>query len=174
MALPTQLTECSKSQWYTIKWWISWYVNYIFMVLETEKQAVAIHLPFFHTLSSTCDLSPAVTGFLRLPTLNAHTPLSEAVAQRGWRKAHLRTEGEFRFPSTVFRPLCIHFTLLSEEPASPVPTGQIASGWGKGVRMILWGHTGSVNRQGNFQPWLHCLAATSGNLFRLPCDCFFI
>lgn len=140
------------------------------MILKTEKQAVAIHLPFFHTLSSTCDPSPAVTGLLRLPTLT----LSEAAAQRGWRKAHLGTEGEFRFPSTVFRSLCIHLALLSEEPGSPVSTGQIASGWGKGVRMILWEHTGSVIREGNFQPWLQCLAATSGNLFRLPCDCFFI
>ena len=50
MVLPTQLTECSKSQWYTITWGISWYVNYIFMVLKTEKQALAIHLRFFHTL----------------------------------------------------------------------------------------------------------------------------
>ena len=37
-----------------------------------------------------------------------HAPLSEVAAQKGWRKAPLGTEGEFCFPPTVLRPLCIH------------------------------------------------------------------
>lgn len=51
-------------------------------------------------------LAPAITGLVRPPLPHIHAPLSEAAAQRGWRKA-LGTEGEFR-PPTACRPLCIH------------------------------------------------------------------
>lgn len=170
MVLPTQLTEWSRSQWYTIKWWISWYVIYIFMVLKTEKQAVAIHLPFFHTLSSTCDLSPAITGLVRPPTPAHPCTTFWGCCSEGLEEGSSRDRGWVPLPPTVCRPLCIHLRsqdLLSLPARLPQVGGRVS-------RMILWGHTGSVIRQGNFQPGLHCLATTSGNLFRLPCDCFFI
>lgn len=84
---------------------------------------------------------------------------------------------EFYFLCTVFRPLRISLTPLSEGPGSPrvCPHWPDGLGFGERVSEYYCGDAWALwSDKGNFQPWLYCLAVTLGKLFRLPCACFLI